>query len=526
MIKAELNRAVLIGACIIGVAFISVLAVGLCAREPMIGDEVIHYYMLVNQAEQLPAPTVEAHIPLGTGKVYKRYYPHVFLWHYIGALFWKMAGGKFWGVQLYQSLFWLQYLVVGMLLAQQADPERKWGVPVYTALLASLPISLIFSVAFYQDVAATAQIMTSFYLLRRGRALAAAVFLGIALALKVTVFIMLPAFIVCLIMFGRHSVSWPRLLVRAAAALMIIAALCWPMAKGLHYCGFAYYPTTMLQLYAKKLGLVKDMAVVRSVKPGDTEEHRVNLPVTGARSVQEVVNHPGDLRITRNWLIYFGGVMWVVAAGGLLAVLRPGTKPLRMAGGWALAVGAWYILITALHMRNSPDARFFLPGVVLAMLPFALMFSRWPMARIWVPLMLAVSLAQSGVVLAKTHQLRRISPELQQTVEFLKDNPPVPHGVFMYPEGNYRLFPVRHDWYLGFRLKEFWKADNDVRIQMLRSADLGAIVIKKHLIGRLDDKMSNLGIYPDFFVRDISADSRFVRVFENSGFTVYSVSAE
>ena len=113
MTDAQIDRsapAVLIAVCIIAVAYVAVLAVGLSARAPMIGDEVIHYYMLVNQAEAFPVPTVEAHIPQGTGMVFKRYYPHVFLWHYVGALFWKMSGGRFWGVQFYQSLFWLQYL--------------------------------------------------------------------------------------------------------------------------------------------------------------------------------------------------------------------------------------------------------------------------------------------------------------------------------------------------------------------------------------------------------------------------------
>ncbi|MGD9873496.1 MAG: hypothetical protein AB7T27_04415 [Kiritimatiellia bacterium] len=526
----NMSPALLCAVCIIAAAYLGVLAVGLSVREPMIGDEVIHYYMLVHQAEQFPAPTVEAHIPLGTGETIKRYYPHVFLWHYIGSLFWKFSGGKFWAVQFYQSLFWLQYLIAGLLLARQADPEREWGMPVYTAVLASLPISLIFSVAFYQDVAAAAQIMTAFYLLRKGRWALASLFLGLALALKVTVFIMIPAFFACVLVFGWRRESVLKLFWKVSLALLIIAAMCWPMAKGLHYCGFAYYPTTMIQLYAGKLGLIDHLTVVRSVKPGDTEEHRVNLPVAGAKGVEEVVNHPGDLRMKKNWLIYFGGLLWLVGAGGLIAAAaRRKDEEWRAAfrsGSWSLAAGVWYILFTALHMRNSPDARFFLPGAVFVILPLAIWFSRWPMRKLWLPLLLGIALLQTGAVLAKTYALRRISPELQQAIDFLKENPPLPNGVFMYPEGNHRLFTVRHDWYLGFRLKDFWKADNDGRMDMLRERDLGAIVIKKYLIGHLDDKMTNLGIYPDYFVRDIARDDRFSKVFENSDFTVYTVPAE
>lgn len=522
----RISPALLCAIGIVAVAYVAVLGVGLTAREPMIGDEVIHYYMLVHQAEQFPAPTVEAHIPLGTGETIKRYYPHVFLWHYIGSLFWKLSGGKFRAVQFYQSLFWLQYLIAGLLLARQADPDREWGVPIYTAVLASLPINLIFSVAFYQDVAAVAQIMTAFYLLRKGRWALSSLFLGLALALKVTVFIMLPAFFVCMLVFGWHRGSVHRLLGKAAMALLIIVAMCWPMARGLHYCGFAYYPTTMIQLYARKLGLIDNMTVVRSVKPGDTEEHRVNLPMAGAKGVEEVVNHPGDLRVKKNWLIYFGGIFWLVGTGGfILAAARRKDENLHAgfrSGAWALLVGIWYILFTALHMRSSPDARFFLPGAVFLILPLATWSSRWPLRKLWLPLLLGVALLQAGAVLAKTYELRRVSPELQQAIDFLKKNPPVPNGVFMYPEGNHRLFPVRHDWYLGFRLKDFWKMDNDGRINMLRERNLGAIVIKKYLIGHPDEKMTNLGIYPDTFVKDIAGDARFEKVFDNREFVIYT----
>jgi len=55
---------------------IGVLFVGLSASEPMVADEVVHYYMLVTQAEKLPAPNIVAEIP-APDQYYVRYYPHV-----------------------------------------------------------------------------------------------------------------------------------------------------------------------------------------------------------------------------------------------------------------------------------------------------------------------------------------------------------------------------------------------------------------------------------------------------------------
>ncbi len=68
----------------------------------------------------------------------------------------------------------------------------------------------------------------------------------------------------------------------------------------------------------------------------------------------------------------------------------------------------------------------------------------------------AISIMQGGYVLAKTHKPRVVSIEVHEAIRYLKDNPPNPNKIFMYREGNYRLFPVGHEWYLGYRLREFW----------------------------------------------------------------------
>jgi len=91
----------------------------------------------------------------------------------------------------------------------------------------------------------------------------------------------------------------------------------------------------------------------------------------------------------------------------------------------------------------------------------------------------------------------------------------------MYPEGNYRLFPVPHEWYLGYRLRDFWRADNDKRLAMIRQYGIGAIVVKKHLIAQVDEEMTNLGVYPIQFVEDLRVDKRFVKSFENDDLLIF-----
>lgn len=104
----------------------------------------------------------------------------------------------------------------------------------------------------------------------------------------------------------------------------------------------------------------------------------------------------------------------------------------------------------------------------------------------------------------------------------MQDNPPAGH-IFMYPEGNYRFFPAQHEWYLGYRLRDFWRADNDERLRLLKKFKVSLLVIKKYLIAPVDGHITNLGVYPVEFVEDIAADRRFAKVFENNQVIIYAV---
>ncbi|MCW5201010.1 DUF2304 domain-containing protein, partial [Desulfobulbus sp. F4] len=133
---------------IILTAAVSVFWVGMAAPQVMVGDEVTHYYMLETQAKELPLPNFKANIPTGWGGIEERVYPHSFLWHYLGAMLFRLSGGSFAVVQLYQALYLIQFLGVAYLLARsRGGIETRAALP-YLLLLASLPMTLIFTVTF------------------------------------------------------------------------------------------------------------------------------------------------------------------------------------------------------------------------------------------------------------------------------------------------------------------------------------------------------------------------------------------
>ena len=523
---------------LIAAAALAVLWSGLRAPQAMVGDEVTHYHMLVHQAQVLPGATFQAPIPTGWGEPEVRCYPHANLWHYAGAWIYR-ALPSFIAIQIYQALFLAQLLAAAFFLIRRRPGATTPAILLYLLLLASMPLTLMFSMTFYQDVPVTAQVVTAFCLLDRRRWVWAVLFLMAALGMKETAVLFLPAFLLLLLLqrWGAARTE-PRRAVRLGKVVVPLAAagvLLWMPMKASDrllepYGG--YYPFRELKSIAER--------VVEAVRPAPEPAH----PASAASAAEQagssaglvsryeaeiIANHPGDLRQARNWFVYGGGLVWLVMGLALARGVARGRKPEvwipALAAQWPLWIGLSFLLPTAWLLRTAPDARFFYPAVPFLLLPIVESFSRLPRQRIWMSLWAALAIVQAGFVLGKAVELRQVTPDLTAGMAWLKKNPPPHNRVFMYPEGNYRLFPVEHDWYLKYRLRDFWRGNNDFRLQLLVKRKVGAIVVKKHLVGPVDDEIANLGVYPDYFMPQIEADSRFRKVFDNPAMAIYEFDA-
>lgn len=530
---------------IIGLSFLAVLITGIITPQAMIGDEVTHYYMLVDQSKDLSQPNFYARIPTGWGVEEVRRYPHSCLWHYLGATIYRITGGSFYGVQIYQSLFWLQFLLMAFLLARSNREKTSYAPVLYLLVLASLPVSLIFSVAFYQDIPMAAQILTAFYLLRKRRWLWASLFMALAIGLKISAMLFLPIFFVLMGIWEYKAGNWRYAAVALMISVVILGSFTWGMGWALKkYAGAGFYPQEQLrkvtQIIMETFGspdraspppATSQSANPDNINPAPSSSEKAQTP--GIKSVTPyevkiIANHPGDLRIPINFLIYGGGILWLVIITGGVALFYRRYRNKDQKGNtespwWLFAVGAWYIVVSAYFVQTAPDARFFLPGIPFILLPFIEGVASLPRPKIVITIVAAMAILQGGEVLKKTHDLRNVSPGFREAISFLQKTPLAPPRIFMYPEGNYRLFPYAHDWYLKYRLRELWKADNDLRIMMLQQFKIGAVVIKKHLIADVDDKITNLGVYPTYFAHDLEKDRRFGKLFENKDVVIYSV---
>ena len=513
---------------VIGLAWFVVLWVGLSTPQPMIGDEVTHFYMLEKQVEEFPTPNFYAEIPNAAyDQPEVRRYPHPNGWHTLGAAAVKVFPNTIGWVQVYQSLFYLQLLWVGYAWAKSRRGEDAYSAFLYVIVLASLPMNLLFGVAFYQDVPLAAQVLTAFYLLDRRKFALAGLFMALAMWIKVTgVIFLIPFGLVCAVKILESSgsdLSWKGKVLRmircgSLPLLFCVIALGWNSVSLKKYAEGEYMPIAKVEkLFDRK-------APEKSVK--SPEQAPAKPAEKNKKDRYEIVaNHPGDLRNPRNFLIYGGGLMWLILCGGIIGLIRPRSSKVMEGGSrknaWPLLVGGFYILVVAVALRSAPDARFFLPALPLLLLPLCEWTMRLPKIKVILLLATLLAILQTGYVLKKTHSLRSLPDGLKAGIHFLETQAPSPERILMYPEGNYRYFPVEHEWDMDYGLQAFWGMPMEDRIKMLEAHQVGGVVVKKHLIAPVNDPKKDLGVYPPAFVEELKNSPAFEKVFNNEYMTIF-----
>ena len=314
---------------ITALGLLAVLITGLTAPGPMIGDEVTHYYMLVENAEQLPETSFDSRIPVpwAEGGVETRTYPHSNLWHYAGAYIYRILGSSSWSVQVYQALFLLQLILAALAFTRGGGPVSGGRDAVLVLTLLSIPSIVLFSVAFYLDVPATAQVVTAFAFLRRRHWLAGAVFLGLGCMMKETILLMAPGYLYCAYRWMDEGWRLSKVrVVRMMASGLIICVFCGISAAMLRTHDHDYHALKLIEQVGQKVGIVsKDKPKASASQKAKADAPKKNPPKRAL-----IAAHPGDLRQPVNWVVYAGVVLWGVllsaAALAIFPALRKGRE--------------------------------------------------------------------------------------------------------------------------------------------------------------------------------------------------------
>ncbi|MDE0839762.1 MAG: hypothetical protein OSB41_12020, partial [Kiritimatiellae bacterium] len=211
---------------IVAVITLGVLATSLLTFEPMVGDEVTHFYMLKHQAEVLPTPNFHAYIETAFGdEPEMRGYPHAFFWHYAGAIVYRLTGGSMLALHLFHWLFLVQLLLATLFLVWPKDRSCRLSDVLAVALVLCLPMTLIFSVTFYLDVPAAAQVVTAFACLRYRKWGWGAICMALAVGIKESMLLMMPGYMLYLV-FCMWGQRWRQIVLAALAGIGCLTLVC------------------------------------------------------------------------------------------------------------------------------------------------------------------------------------------------------------------------------------------------------------------------------------------------------------
>ncbi len=494
-------------------------AVGLLAPGPMIGDEVAHFYLLDAIATHLPGLTLTYYIPASwCPSALEHYCNHTFLWHLAGALIYRIVPHVF-AVQVYQLLFFLQFLTVFYLFARDLTRRDYYIVSWALLLMWSIPMFLLFGVLFYKDVPVAAQIITVFYLIYRRKYIPSLIFWVVALLVKETAVIMLPALLFYYIWRLR----------RERIRMYAMVSSCFWLAAG----------TFIIE------GVIL-MRVLPNTTPLIIEQLQSTFPWLGGGTVVksspmtvEGGNCPGNLNVLYNWLIYPGLGFWLGLGMALWGVGIRFCRRRRRRSLWgrtvlssygviALLIALSYIIpATLLLWPDNCDIRYYCPAMPFLIFSFVY-WSRGLLHRFKFifPVVAVVLLVQTGMVFSKIVKMRRLSPEVCEAITFLSEQK---HGIpaariFMYPEGNSRFFPYEAIWTRDNLYFDIMNAENRRRAEIWREHQVAFVVVRKYMESDIAPESPYFGTYPVHFVEDLRNDPRrFPLLLENAQIIVFGI---
>ncbi len=487
---------------------IGILYVGLSSSCPMIGDETAHYYQLVNQSGKLPDISFGWSLITDYGKERSGIGPHVIGWHYLGAVLYKMFPG-FMTVQFYHLFFFCLLLVSSFLTAKHLfnSPE----VTCNTLLLVStLPAAILFGTAFYQDLPATALIVTAFYLLFKrlylpGILLAAATFF-----FKENSVLMLPGMCFLIFLQERRKPLQCSVWILTSIFLTVTCIIIFDVAV------FKYFEGKCHNILVDKvLDILRGLNIIEDTRP----------PMPAQTEALPPIAYPGDLRIPANWIIYLGGAVWLAAAASVFGLWREiKNRKFEQPAFICAFIGLSFLIPSYVIGRNTPDVRYFLPGIPFMIFAVACWLVSFKDYRKLLWVIAIVAIVQSGAVLSKIYELRTLGPDLEQVIKTLSvkksayDNKKF--KIFMYAE-KWRFLPYEPVWSISV---DVWKAKTDRQIyDLLRNNNFAFIGIEKSKIASMVSSNLDIRVYPAKFVDLLANSDLFSKVCENQTYIIYEL---
>jgi len=459
--------------------------------EVSLGDESHHYRFAQNIYEtgkRVPFdPLYESGNPPG---FYNNDPP---LWHFGLAFLWKITG---WGsqtiAQIYHVLFFILLVWCTSLLAKEITGEESRWFPAL--VIATVPMVVTFSTLLYMDIPMTALSTLGFYLIVRKRYIEAGVISGLMYFTKLNAAFFFPGFL--FVLFWNERKIFRGFLKNALFFILPILMI--------------YLP----DLYWRKTNIVSQM----DATAWNYVSYRLSMHLSGARwkeYLNSYLTNPIDV------VKYFG-----LAFLFLMLVYLFRFRNWDRKGAILLAPFISYLILFLMIFGMSSDIRYLMP-----ILPFLIILftpSLLSLKKIWMVMMVGVCLLQFITTSYYVQQKRQIPPEVREGFEYIRKNAP-PNALILYPEENLLIYGQRKVIWsalegkgpaLGGLYLLFWGTNTKEMEALLKANHIDHILIKKSRIFD-DQKEYHTGGYPQSFVERLPHLPGWIKIFENSGVSLW-----
>ena len=471
---------------------------------PMIGDETAHYYELLKQCKHLPNASFGWSVSTAYGKTRIALTgTHVIGWQYLGALFYYLLP-YFYTVQFYHLIYFCLLILFSYLTVKHLYNSDEVSCNALL-LICTLPVCLLFGIAFYQDLPLTTLYVICFYLLFRKKYFLAIIISCLAYLMKENALLILPGLTFLLVLQEHKKPLKCFAWIIFSYIAFFSCVMLFDLIVYIH-SGYTYHSMMGEAL----MGYIVKLRTIGQPIPQN--------PV--------VCSYPGDLRVPINWFIYFGGVVWLAVIASFFGLFRKIRYIMTEKKSLiCLALGLSYLVPTYIIGKNNPDVRYFLPGVPFLIFAVSSWLRHVKFYRLILLILLFAATIQTVGVFHKIYTLRTLGPDLEQVINVLNKEKTVysnkKYKIFMYAE-KWRFLPYEPMWSY---YDEVWQAKTPEKIyKVLRKHDYAFVGIVKSKIASIGDNPDiNIRLYPRWFVRCLEKSDLFKKKCENNTYIVYEL---
>ena len=454
-----------------------------------LGDEAWHYGFARNIYRSGRITTLD---PVYEGaKIQGPVYRMEPLWHILLALVWRIGGGmSFPLAQFYHVLYFALLVMFTYMLAKRLYGEEEG---FYSAVIvSSVPMVVVFSVLFYQDVPIAMLGVLCVLLVVNKRFPLAGLVAGVSYFIKPTISFFIPALLFLVLYYSEGD---QRVKIKSVILFLMPAAVL--IGAG----AFREYGS---------------VSIITSFISGKIAEHGKDTGLS--RYYNSWLGNPVDI------LKYFGIIVLACPAAYMIRK-KYEKKDIVI---WLPVVSYFVLSIFAFTCISRPslDVRYLLP-----ITPFLAVISARALTgflrRKWIRIMcVGICLLQFAGAFFYVVSKRQVPSAVEEGFVFIRKNTP-PSAIIIYPECVF-LEETDRGFIWSYGLKEqlaqlFWGEDRKEVIDFLVSKDIRYLAVKKTRVYD-DSEKHHLGGYPASFVNRMHEMPFFELVFDNNEISVWRIS--